>query len=262
MCPSPRCWARAYRRACWCPRCPRHTPRQPAGIAGIPPQWLPRRWFAGTFDATWRAEKAPYWPDDYDARHACAAPPDQQIDPPLVGGELVRLRHLMPGDPNFSFRAPTALSRSRRRVFPIGRSRSRMRVFPIRRPRSRRRVFLKGGRGVECECFSTHEPSIGRGKDLARVGPVAMLDIKRWARRNRRRGHAKTSDGDVLPGRRRSRSGWQRDAGRHGLGSSASSRDRGAGGVRGRVGRGGAAGATSRTSRGRGSKRARPCTSR
>jgi hypothetical protein len=66
----------------------------PAGFGPIPPNWLPRRQFAGTFDSRWREERMPVWPEDFDSRFFLAAPLDQVSSAPLRGGEPVVLENL------------------------------------------------------------------------------------------------------------------------------------------------------------------------
>jgi len=41
----------------------------PVGFGPIPPAWLPRRSFAGTYDEEWIKKRAPLLPDDFDERH-------------------------------------------------------------------------------------------------------------------------------------------------------------------------------------------------
>jgi hypothetical protein len=74
---------------------PLEDPRQPlssrspapAGFGPIPSDWMPLSQYAGTHDETWRNERAPIRPLDYDLRHAGCAPSDQHCDPPLLGNE-------------------------------------------------------------------------------------------------------------------------------------------------------------------------------
>jgi hypothetical protein len=68
----------------------------PAGFGAIDPAWLPRRKYAGTYDATWEKEKRPLLPDDYDDLFASAAPSDQRVADHLYGGETVELSGLTP----------------------------------------------------------------------------------------------------------------------------------------------------------------------
>jgi hypothetical protein len=72
-----------------------------AGFGWVSRAWLPRRRFAGTFDAAWARERAPLLPFDFDQRFFNGAPADQVVTPQLVGGEVVRLE-------NASARGPVA----------------------------------------------------------------------------------------------------------------------------------------------------------
>jgi hypothetical protein len=77
----------------------------PAGLGAIPSNWSPRKEYAGTLDETWRRERAPLWPVDYDPRHHQSAHPALVSAEPLRGGERVNLTHLSPDSP-LSFRLP------------------------------------------------------------------------------------------------------------------------------------------------------------
>jgi len=79
----------------------------PEGLGAIPSNWSPRKEYAGTLDETWRRERAPLWPVDYDPRHHQSAHPALVSVEPLRGGEWVSLTHLSP-DANLSFRLPRA----------------------------------------------------------------------------------------------------------------------------------------------------------
>lgn len=88
----------------------------PVGFGPIPGMWSPRREFAGTFDESWRKERMPLLPVDYDPRHAQSAHPDLVAGQPLRGGEEVVLVNLTPSG-NLSFLLPrvplTLLTRTR-----------------------------------------------------------------------------------------------------------------------------------------------------
>ncbi|MBN1441707.1 MAG: DUF2169 domain-containing protein [Planctomycetes bacterium] len=62
----------------------------------IGPSWEPRRRYAGTFDEAWQKSRAPYLPEDFDARFFNCAPRDQQLAEGIQGGEEVRLLNLTP----------------------------------------------------------------------------------------------------------------------------------------------------------------------
>jgi hypothetical protein len=76
----------------------------PAGFTALPPNWMPRASFAGTYDDRWMEERFPLVPDDFDDRFLQCAPLDQQA--PLRGGEKVELRNLTP-DGLLQFRLPS-----------------------------------------------------------------------------------------------------------------------------------------------------------
>ena len=63
----------------------------PAGFAPLAPQWEPRKSFAGTYDERWQAERAPYLPDDFDARFFQLAPPDLVVSS-LHPGDWVQVQ--------------------------------------------------------------------------------------------------------------------------------------------------------------------------
>ena len=69
---------------------------QPVGIGPIARHWLPRALYAGTYDETWRRERAPLWPVDFDERFFCGAVSQLQASPHLAGGEEVFLRGFHP----------------------------------------------------------------------------------------------------------------------------------------------------------------------
>ena len=66
----------------------------PAGFASIAPSWLHRRSFAGTYDDTWKKERAPYLPYDFNPRFFNIAHPNFIYDRYLHGGEPVTLDNL------------------------------------------------------------------------------------------------------------------------------------------------------------------------
>lgn len=75
---------------------PIRSPRDrsvPIGFGVVGRAWLPRRQHAGTYDAAWLEQRAPYLPADFDPRYFQCAPLDQQL-PPLRGGELLRCIHM------------------------------------------------------------------------------------------------------------------------------------------------------------------------
>jgi hypothetical protein len=64
---------------------------EPVCFGPVAPLWEPRRSFAGTYDAAWQRERAPYLPYDFDSRFFQAAPLDQVIEKHPEGGEVVEL---------------------------------------------------------------------------------------------------------------------------------------------------------------------------
>lgn len=71
-------------------------PYQPLSLGPIHRGWMPRRALGGTYDAAWRAERAPFLPDDFRSDYFQCAPADQQCPHP-AGGEQVELEGLSPG---------------------------------------------------------------------------------------------------------------------------------------------------------------------
>lgn len=74
-------------------------------LSPVARNFYPRYTFAGTYDQRWRDEKAPFLPEDFDARYFQSAPDDQQIPYPM-GGEEVRLINMMPGREDVQFSLP------------------------------------------------------------------------------------------------------------------------------------------------------------
>ncbi|MEZ6136493.1 MAG: DUF2169 domain-containing protein [Pirellulaceae bacterium] len=68
---------------------------RPMSFGPIGRAWKPRRDYAGTYDADWKANQFPFLPTDFDERYYQSAPEDQQL-PSLVGGEQVELTNLTP----------------------------------------------------------------------------------------------------------------------------------------------------------------------
>jgi hypothetical protein len=66
---------------------------EPVGFGCIGRAWKPRLELAGTYDAKWRDECAPYLPADFDERFFQCAPRDQQF-PLFRGGERIRCLHM------------------------------------------------------------------------------------------------------------------------------------------------------------------------
>jgi uncharacterized protein YjbI with pentapeptide repeats len=76
-------------------RSPRERPA-PAGFGPLHGTWGERRSKMGTYDAKWRAERWPWFPDDFDWGYFNAAPADQQIAGYLRGDEAIALEGMHP----------------------------------------------------------------------------------------------------------------------------------------------------------------------
>ena len=68
----------------------------PACFGPIAPSWAPRRLYAGTYDEKWRKQRAPFLPEDFDARFFHVASADLIAPSYLKGGEPVKLVRLLP----------------------------------------------------------------------------------------------------------------------------------------------------------------------
>jgi hypothetical protein len=77
----------------------------PACMAPVAPSWLPRRAYAGTYDARWQRARAPYLPDDFDPRFLQCATPEFAFDRYLQGGEPVQVAGATPDGP-IGFKVP------------------------------------------------------------------------------------------------------------------------------------------------------------
>jgi hypothetical protein len=78
---------------------------RPMSFGPIGRAWLPRVKFAGTYDQNWIDNIFPFLPPDFDELYYQSAPPDQQMDYPQ-GGEEVVLRNLT-AEVYTSFRLPS-----------------------------------------------------------------------------------------------------------------------------------------------------------
>jgi hypothetical protein len=76
-------------------RSPRHHPK-PMAPGYVAASWEPRKSFAGTYDAAWQRERAPYLPRDFDPAFFNAAHPDLVSKRFLTGGERVELENVSP----------------------------------------------------------------------------------------------------------------------------------------------------------------------
>lgn len=68
----------------------------PAGFGPIASHWQPRAKLAGTYDAAWQESRQPLLPADFNDDFYRCAPPDQQVQGFLQGGEEVALGNLTP----------------------------------------------------------------------------------------------------------------------------------------------------------------------
>ncbi len=82
-------------------------PANPACFAPISASWLPRRAFAGTYDAQWQRTRAPYLPEDFDQRFLQCAVPEFAFDRYLAGGEPIEIEGCAP-DGAISFKVPAS----------------------------------------------------------------------------------------------------------------------------------------------------------
>lgn len=71
----------------------RHPADQPVPVcfAPVAPAWSPRRELAGTYDASWQKNRAPYLPNDFDPRFFQTAPASLIAPGYLTGGEPVKI---------------------------------------------------------------------------------------------------------------------------------------------------------------------------
>jgi hypothetical protein len=78
----------------------------PACFAPSAGAWLPRREFAGTYDAAWQRSRAPYLPDDFDPRFLQCATGELCFERFLQGTEPVRISGMTLEGP-IEFAVPT-----------------------------------------------------------------------------------------------------------------------------------------------------------
>lgn len=74
---------------------PRSSP-DPSCMGFIAPYWMPRSQFAGTYDARWKKNRAPYLPEDFDLRFFNMAHPDLVYPGYMQGGEAFRITNMHP----------------------------------------------------------------------------------------------------------------------------------------------------------------------
>jgi hypothetical protein len=71
----------------------------PAGFGFVAADWMPRKAWAGTYDANWQANQFPLLPTDFDERYFLAAHPDWRCTPHLEGDEGVEMIGVSPDGP-------------------------------------------------------------------------------------------------------------------------------------------------------------------
>ncbi len=79
----------------------------PVCFAPSAAHWLPRRRFAGTYDALWQRRRAPFLPVDFDPRFLQCAAPELSFDRYLRGGEPIEIVGASPDGP-IAFVIPAA----------------------------------------------------------------------------------------------------------------------------------------------------------
>jgi hypothetical protein len=77
----------------------------PAGFGAIDSFWSPRRELAGTYDTSWKEQRLPLLPEDWDPHSLLCSPADQRPATFLRGGEPVVLTNLTP-EGELSFTLP------------------------------------------------------------------------------------------------------------------------------------------------------------
>jgi hypothetical protein len=70
----------------------------PAGLGVIARHWMPRMQYAGTYDQQWLENEYPLLPADFDDRFFHSVTPDQWIDAPR-GGEQIVIQGMAPSGP-------------------------------------------------------------------------------------------------------------------------------------------------------------------
>ena len=78
---------------------------EPAGFGPVGRHWMPRRRYAGTYDAKWMDERAPLLPEDFDDRFHNGAPNGLVVPGRLEGGEPVEVAGCTP-EGRLAFRLP------------------------------------------------------------------------------------------------------------------------------------------------------------
>jgi hypothetical protein len=82
-----------------------HDRPEPIGLGHVGRAWAQRIAYAGTYDARWRDERAPFLPADFEPRYFQSAPEEQQF-PHFQGGERIRCLH-MAAEPVIQYLIPS-----------------------------------------------------------------------------------------------------------------------------------------------------------
>jgi hypothetical protein len=77
----------------------------PVGCGSIRSHWGPRRDYVGTIDDTWKANRMPLMPTDFDQRYYNVAHPSLQFDPPLSPGDPIAIMGM--SEALFRFEVPS-----------------------------------------------------------------------------------------------------------------------------------------------------------
>ncbi|NEX17096.1 MAG: hypothetical protein C1943_10805 [Halochromatium sp.] len=99
---------------------------EPAGLGALDSQWSPRAEKRGTYDARWKRERWPGYPDDMDWSVFNLAPSDQQLKGFFQGGEPLRIAGMHPDRALIESRLPAI----RMRCFVTLNGEYRPHVFP------------------------------------------------------------------------------------------------------------------------------------
>lgn len=67
-----------------------------AGFGPVACHWAPRTRYTGTYDARWIDDRKPLLPKDFNPHYFNAAPSDQQVDKPYLGGGEFRVVNMSP----------------------------------------------------------------------------------------------------------------------------------------------------------------------
>lgn len=79
---------------------------EPSCFGPIHPTWHPRKVMVGSFDAAWKKNRWPWFPENFDWNFFNAAPRDQQVSGYLRGDEKMRFENLHPSRPSYETALP------------------------------------------------------------------------------------------------------------------------------------------------------------